>query len=241
LPSGEFVRQACDEFVEVCREHVNFGKNRFVGGIATIGRHTPLILIHGENERGGKIRNSGSARVSGFRKADHLMQLAHKFKKPIVVCFVAPASSSGLIPAERNDVLSLPKHIFSQWCLDVPIVIVILTSKSTCDFFGLWLADKTLALDQTRFVLALQCQGRNRRFDVDAMKLVRSGIIDKTIAVSPNYADPKKKVLLIRLRNELIQMLDEVAGGSAEDSKARRKEKLARFEAMVANMCKREQ
>ena len=122
------------------------------------------------------------------------MQLAHKFKKPIVVCFVAPASSSGLILAERNEALGLPKHIFSQWCLDVPIVIVILTSKSTYDFFGLWLAEKSLALDQTRFVLALQCQGRNRRFSVDAMKLVHSGIIDKTIAVSPNYADPTKKV-----------------------------------------------
>jgi acetyl-CoA carboxylase alpha subunit len=243
VPTAESVRQACDEFIEIRREHVNFGKNRLVGGFATIGRHSALILIHGENGRRGKSRipKSVRGRASGFLKADHLIQLAHKFKKPIVVCFVAPASSSGLIPAEPHEALGLPKHILSQWYLDVPIVLVILTSKSAYDIFGVWLADKSLALDQTRFILALQDQGRNRRFEVDAKTLARGGIIDKTISVSRNFSGPTTRAIPSRLRNALIQMLDEVAGDSPEDLKARRLERLARVEAMVANMCGRAQ
>lgn len=243
LPTAQFVRQACDEFIEIRREHVNFGKNRFIGGFATIGRHSAVVLIHGENGRRGKtlIPESARGRARGFRKANHLMQLAHKFRKPIIVCFVAPASSSGLIPAEPHEVLGLPKHILSQWCLDVPIILVILTSKSAYDIFIVWLADKILALDQTRFVLALQEQGRNPRFKVDAKTLVHSGIIDRAISVSSNFAGLKGKVIPSRLRNALIQMLDEVAGDSLEDLRARRQARLARVEAMVANMCGRAQ
>ena len=148
-PTAEFVRLACDEFIELRREHVNIGKNQLVGGFATIGRHSALIMIHGDNGRRGKNRipESARGRASGFWNAEHLMQLAHKFRRPIIVCFVASALPSGLIPAEPHEALGLPKHILSQWNLDVPIVLVILTSKSAYDTFGLWLADKSLALE----------------------------------------------------------------------------------------------
>lgn len=242
-PTAEFVRLACDEFIELRREHVNIGKNRLIGGFATIGRHSVLIMIHGDNGRRGKNRTPESARgrASGFRNAEHLMQLAHKFRQPIIVCFLDSALPSGLIPAEPHEALGLPKHILSQWNLDVPIVLVILTSKSAYDIFGLWLADKSLALDLTRFVWALQDQGRNRRFAVDAKTLVCNGIIDRTISASPNLAGLTRKTIPSRLRNALIQMLDEVAGDSPEELRARRRERLARVEAMVVNMCEREQ
>jgi hypothetical protein len=89
-PTAEFVRLACDEFIELRREHVNIGENRLVGGFAIIGRHSALIIIHGDNGRRGKNRipESACGRASGFRNAEHLMQLAHKFRQPIIVCFV---------------------------------------------------------------------------------------------------------------------------------------------------------
>lgn len=238
LAMEKFVRQVCDEFVEVGRENVNFGRDRLVGGFTTFGRHSALILIHGKNRRRGTRRITESVRdtACGFQKAGHLMQLAHKFRKPVVVCLLTSASASGLIPAESHEVLSLQKHLFSQWCLDVPIVLVILASMSPCDIFGVWLADKCLALDQTQFALTLHNQKVNHRFEVNAKKLARSGIIDRTISVSPNFVGRKRRAIPSLLRNALIQMLDEIAGDSPEDLRARRQERLVRVEEMVANM-----
>jgi acetyl-CoA carboxylase alpha subunit len=243
LLTSQLVQQICDEFIELRRQRANFGKDRLIGGFATIGRYSVLILVHGENGRRGKNRipESARGRASGFRKADHLMQLAYKFRKPIVVCFVAPPSSSRTIAAESREDLCLPKHILSQWYLDVPIILVILTSKSAYDIFGVWLADKAIALEQAQFVMSIPGQGKQRRINVRAEELLRGGVIDKTIPASSKSTRHSQAVMLYRLRAVLIQMLDEVAGGSLKELRARRQERLARLEAMVANVCGRAQ
>ena len=241
LPTSQLVRQICDEFIELRRENVNFGKMRLVGGFATIGRYPVLILVHGENGRRGTRRNAESARsrASGYRKADHLMQLSHKFRKPIVVCFVAPPPSSGTIAAESREDLCLPKHILSQWNLDVPIILVALTTKSSYDIFGVWLADKTIALEQAQFVTTIAGQEKQRRINVRAEELLRGGVIDKTIPASSKSTRHSEAVMPYRLRAVLSQMLDEVSYVSPKELMVHRRAKLARVEAMAVKLSER--
>jgi acetyl-CoA carboxylase alpha subunit len=164
------------------------------------------------------------------------MQLAHKFSRPVVVCFADPTSSSGTAITEFHEALGLPKHILSQWYLEVPIILVVLISKSPYDIFGIWLADKAIALEQARFMMTLPDRGKNRRIVVSTEELVRGGIIEKAIPAPSNLAHHSQSVLSYRLRGALTQVLDEVAYLSAGELIIHRRAKLARVEAVPVKL-----
>lgn len=114
---------------------------------------------------------SAHRRADEFRKTQHLVQLAQKFKQPVLVCFIDPQGSHGVATIDWDEGLDFSKHLLSQWLLRVPIILLMLTAKTSGTIFDAWLADKSLALDKTRYVLALQNQEVNRRFEVDTKTL----------------------------------------------------------------------
>jgi acetyl-CoA carboxylase alpha subunit len=232
------MRQVCDDFIELRRERVSFGKNRIIGGFATIGTYSVLILIYCQDGHGRKtrIQEPSCGRASGFRKVQQLIQLAHKFSRPVVVCFADPTSSSGTAITEFHEALGLPKHILSQWYLEVPIILVVLISKSPYDIFGIWLADKAIALEQARFMMTLPDRGKNRRIVVSTEELVRGGIIEKAIPAPSNLARDSPALMSYRLRGALTQVLDEVSCLSARELIIRRRAKLAQVESMIMKL-----
>lgn len=238
LPLSQFMRQVCDDFIELRGERVSFGKNRVIGGLATIGNYSVLGLIHYQDGHGRKtrIQEPDRGRVSGFRKVQRLMQLAHKFSRPVVVCFADPTSSSGTAITELHEALGLPKHILSQWYLEVPIILVVLTSKCAYDIFGIWVADKAIALERAQFITTLPDRGKNRRIIVSTKELVRGGIIDKAIAAPSNLARDSPAVMSYRLRGALTQVLDEVSYLSARELIISRRAKLAQVESMIMKL-----
>ena len=235
---AQFILQACDEFIELRREKVSFEKNRVIGGFATIGRYSVLVLIYCQNGIGRKRRVQGSdrERANGFRKVQRLMQLAQKFKHPIVVCCASSTSSTGTVIAESHESLGFPRHILSQWYLEAPIILAVLGRRSSGDIFGTWLADKILALEQTQFVVNISDQGKNSCRHVGASKLLRDGIIDKTILVPLNRGPHSQAVMPYRLRSALIQMLDDVFYLSSRELIIRRRAKIALVEAFATKL-----
>ena len=241
LSLPQFMRQVCDDFIELRRARVSFGKNRVIGGFARIARYSVLILIYGGNGHRRKSRTAGSVcgRADGVRKFQHLMQLAHKFSRPVVVYFDDPTSSSGTAITELHEALGLPKHLLSQWYLEVPIILVVLTNKSAYDIFGIWLADKAIALEQARFMMTIPDRRKNHRIIVSTEELVRGGVIDKAIPAPSNLARHSQSAMSYRLRGALTRMLDEVSHVSPRELKVRRLAKVARVEAIAVDLCGR--
>jgi acetyl-CoA carboxylase alpha subunit len=242
LPTTQLLRQICDEFCELRQQKFNCGNDRFMCGFAAIGGRSVLMLTHVRNTRRGKGRavERTHDRAGGYRKAGHLIQLAKKFGQPIVICLVAPSPSSEAIGAESREVLGLPKHILSQWQLKVPILLLVLTTRSSCAIFGSWLADKIIALEQTQFLMTTSDQRRRRRIHVSAKEMLRWGVIDKTIPVSPKSARHHQAIMSYRMRAVLSEMLDEVSYLSPTELMVHRRAKLARVEAMSVKLSRRE-
>ena len=236
-PSLQMVRGACDEFVELRRERDIRGEVRIIAACASIGRYSVLVLIHCRVRGRHKKGASASARRSReFQKSQHLIRLAQRFKQPIVVCVVDPPVSGKDATTRWYEPFESPKHLLSQWSLDVPVVLLMSASKVSCGIFGVWLPDKSLALTYTKFVLESGKQNRQRRCEVEAKRLVTSGILDGTIAAPADLTVPQMKLVQHRLRNALIQLLDEVAECSPKELMARRQNKFQRVETMVVNL-----
>lgn len=229
----EFVRQICDDFIELRRGRGFLGENELIGGSATIGRNSVIALLYCKNEHSGNSRSSApaSVRFSGYRTAQHLMGLAHKFNRPVVVFTTSQTSLQGSCIAEPHEALGFGNHILSQCRLEVPIILAVLSRWSSGDIFGAWLSDKILSLEQTQFLMTILDQEKSIRVQVGAKCLLHQGIIDQTVPVpsggmyDAQVTMPKPK----RLRAALSKLLEEVSHVSPKELMIRRKEKIERI------------
>jgi len=233
------MRRVFDDFIEIRRNVTSFGKNRVIDGLVKIGHHSVLVLIHCQVGHGRKtrIQEPNRGRVNGFRKVQRVMQLAHKFSRPVVVCYTDPTSLSCTAITELHEALGLSKHILSQWYLKVPIILVVLTTKIPIDIFNIWLADKVIILEDAQFVMNIPERGKNRRIIVNTEVLMRGGFIDKTIPAPSNLPSHSQAVISYRLGGALTQMLDEVSHVSPRELIVHRRVKLAQVEAMILKLC----
>lgn len=228
-----FVRQTCNDFTALRRGSAFLGENDLIAATATIGCHSVFALLYWKNEHGGKRHSSAPAgtRLSGYRTAQHLMGLAHKFNHPIVVFTTSQTSLQGASMTEPQQAHGFSNHILSQSRLEIPIILAVLSRWSSGDIFGAWLADKVLALEQTRFSMTIHAQDNSIPIQVEAAHLFRHSVIDQTVPVSSDglcnsqVTMPKPK----SLNAALSQLLDKVSFASPKELMMQRKEKNKRI------------
>src|SRR6185295_3791733 len=179
----DFVRQTCDDFVALRLGRGFLGENELIGGAATIGSTLVFALLYCKKEHNDCSSVPASARLSGYRTAQHLMRLAHKFNRPLVVFTTSHTSLQGACMTEPYDAQGFNNHILSQCRLKVPIILVVLSRWGSTDIFGAWLADKILSLEPTRFSMTIFDQEKSMCVQVGAQYLLHQGIIDQTIPV----------------------------------------------------------
>ncbi len=113
----DYVRLAFDEFDELAGDRAYADDKAIVGGIARLDGRPVMIIGHQKGrETKEKIRrNFGMPAPEGYRKALRLMQMAERFKMPIITFIDTP----GLIRAwaQKNAVSLKPLHATCVKCL----------------------------------------------------------------------------------------------------------------------------
>lgn len=96
----DYVRPAFDEFDELAGDRAYADDKAIVGGIARLDGRPVMIIGHQKGrETKEKIRrNFGMPAPEGYRKALRLMQMAERFKMPIITFIDTP----GLIRRGRR-------------------------------------------------------------------------------------------------------------------------------------------
>lgn len=242
-PATEFVRRICDTFVELRQEKVSLGKSELVGGLASIEGVSILALILCELRIREEDHLCASACTSrgGYLKAQHLMQLANKFKLPIIVFVTSSGSLPGMGKAEPHESVGITQHLFSQWRSKSSMILAILSRLNSGEVFGAWLGHNVLAFEQTRFSMIATCQGMHRHVQAEASYLHRHGVIDTIVSEPIGGVYCREAAKLKQLRSVLSTMLLELSKLSPEELVARRKDKLQRLSVIAFKECGREE
>ena len=100
----DYVRLAFDEFDELAGDRAYADDKAIVGGIARLDGRPVMIIGHQKGrETKEKIRrNFGMPAPEGYRKALRLMQMAERFKMPIITFIDTPGAYPG-VGAEAED------------------------------------------------------------------------------------------------------------------------------------------
>jgi len=230
-PAVEFVRRICNNFVELRRAKACLGTSEVVGGLACIEGISILALILCESRVREKEHLGGSACTSrsGYRKAQHLMQLANKFRLPIIVFVTSSGSLPGIGNAEPHESVGITQHLFSQMRSKSPIILAVLSRLNSGEVFGAWLGHNVLAFEQTRFSMIVTCQGMHRHVQAEASYLHRYGVIDTIVSEPPGGVGCRRGAKLKHLKSALSTMLIELCKLSPEELVVKRKDKLQRL------------
>jgi acetyl-CoA carboxylase carboxyl transferase subunit alpha len=107
----------------------------------------PVCVVGHQKGRDTKqkiYRNFGYARPEGYRKAIRVMQLAHKFSRPIIVFIDTPAAYPGVESEERGVAEAIAHNLREMMMLEVPIIVVVTGEGGSGGALGIAIGDRVL-------------------------------------------------------------------------------------------------
>ena len=146
-----YIEMICDDFIEMHGDRTVKDDKAIVGGFASIGGQTVMIIGHqkGVNTKMRQYRNFGMANPEGYRKALRLMKLAEKFNKPVITFIDTPGAYPGLEAEERGQGEAIARNLLEMSVLRVPILCFIVGEGASGGALGLGIGDRVYMLEHT--------------------------------------------------------------------------------------------
>lgn len=149
--TSDYIRDLVEEFTPLAGDRL-FGEDQaIIGGMGRFRGRSCIVMGHEKGrETEDRVRhNFGMARPEGYRKAQRLMELATKFKLP-VIAFVDTAGAYPGIDAEaRGQSEAIAKSIQSCLRTGAPIVSVIIGEGGSGGAIAIATADRVIMLEHS--------------------------------------------------------------------------------------------
>ena len=142
----DYVERLFTDFDELHGDRRFADDHAIVCGTATY-KGAPVAVVGHQKGRDTKqkiFRNFGYARPEGYRKALRVMQLADKFRRPIVVFVDTPAAYPGVESEERGVAEAIALNLREMFMLSVPIVVVVCGEGGSGGALGIAIGDRVL-------------------------------------------------------------------------------------------------
>ena len=204
-----------------------FGDDKaIVGGIGKLeGR--PVVIIGEEKGRGinEKVdRNFGMPKPEGYRKALRLMEMAERFRIPVITLIDTPGAYPGIDSEERGISESIANNLAVMSRLKTPIICTVIGEGSSGGALAIGVGDHINMLQYaTYFVISPEgcaniiwktsskASEAAEAMGVTSSVLQDLGIVDETILEPIGGAHRDIEAMAVNLKMSLIKQLDNLA------------------------------
>jgi acetyl-CoA carboxylase carboxyl transferase subunit alpha len=124
-----------------------------VGGLARFNGQSVMVIGHqkGRDLKERTLRNFGMPRPEGYRKALRLMELAEKYKIPVITLVDTPGAYPGIGAEERGQSEAIGKNLIVMSGLRVPIISVIIGEGGSGGALAIAVGDTLLMLQYSTY------------------------------------------------------------------------------------------
>jgi acetyl-CoA carboxylase carboxyl transferase subunit alpha len=220
----DYIRMLCTDFEELKGDRAFAEDPAIVGGLARFNHQSVMVIGHqkGRDTHDKIYRNFGMPRPEGYRKALRLMQLAEKFRVPILTFVDTPGAYPGIGAEERGQSEAIGRNLYVMAGLKVPIVVSVIGEGGSGGALAIAVGDATLMLQYSTYSVispegcaAILWKSSERAPDaaealgITAPRLAKLGLIDKVIPepLGGAHRDPQemaktlKKAITDQLRS----------------------------------------
>jgi len=140
-----------DDFLILHGDRLYSDDQAIVGGLAKLGEEKLVFIGHqkGKSIKENLFRNFGMAHPEGYRKAQRLMNLAEKFRRPVLTFVDTPGAYPGIEAEERGQAEAIAANLERMSQLRVPILVIIIGEGGSGGALGIGVGDKILMLENT--------------------------------------------------------------------------------------------
>jgi acetyl-CoA carboxylase carboxyl transferase subunit alpha len=138
-----------EDFVELHGDRVFGDDKAIVGGLARFEGESVVAVGHqkGRDTRENIARNFGMPHPEGYRKALRLMQLAAKFRTPVITFIDTPGAYPGLGAEERGQAEAIARNLREMAGLATPIVCVVTGEGGSGGALAIGVGNRVLMLE----------------------------------------------------------------------------------------------
>ncbi|OIN59689.1 acetyl-CoA carboxylase carboxyltransferase subunit alpha [Arsenicibacter rosenii] len=147
----DYISLMCDQFIELHGDRTVRDDPAMVGGFCDIDGQTVMIIGQqkGRNTKQRQHRNFGMPNPEGYRKALRLMQMAEKFRKPIITFIDTPGAFPGLEAEERGQGEAIARNLRDMMTLKVPVICIVIGEGASGGALGIGIGDRVMMLENT--------------------------------------------------------------------------------------------
>ncbi|WP_027328910.1 acetyl-CoA carboxylase carboxyltransferase subunit alpha [Marinimicrobium agarilyticum] len=223
----------------------HFGDDHaIIGGIARLD-DKPVMVIGEEKGRSvnDKVyRNFGMPRPEGYRKAMRLMEMAERFKLPVLTLIDTPGAYPGIDSEERGISESIAQNLAVMSRLRTPIICTVIGEGSSGGALAIGVGDQLNMLQySTYFVISpegcaniiwktvAKAPQAAEAMGVTSTVLEELGIVDETIPEPLGGAHRDIDAMAGKLKERLSSQLDRLSDEPIDSLLERRYERLMSY------------
>jgi acetyl-CoA carboxylase carboxyl transferase subunit alpha len=240
----DYVQRMVTDFTELHGDRHYGDDKSVIGGPARL-EGEPIMVVgiqNGRNVEERKLRNFGMPHPEGYRKALRLMQMAAKFRRPVLTLVDTSGAFPGIEAEERGQAEAIARNLFEMSHLPVPIVVAIIGQAFSGGAIGITVGDRILMLEHAVYsvIVPESCstilfRTRDRKEEAaEALKLsaedlLAEGIIDRVVPEPFGGAHHNFDEVAGQLQRHVLEALAELRGLSPTDLVDQRVEKFGRM------------
>ncbi len=193
---ADYVGRLLDDFIPLAGDR-GFAEDRaIIGGIGRLRGHSVMLLGHekGADTEGRVAHNFGMARPEGYHKSRRLMDMADRFKLPVVTLIDTPGAYPGIGAEERGQAGAIARAMQTCLRIRVPLISVIIGEGGSGGAIALATGDRILMLEHAIYSVispegcaailwrsADQAQAAAEALKITAQDLLKLKVIDEII------------------------------------------------------------
>ncbi|MBT8039956.1 MAG: acetyl-CoA carboxylase carboxyltransferase subunit alpha [Xanthomonadales bacterium] len=240
----DYVEKLFDDFHELHGDRAFADDHAIVGGLARF-RGRALVFIGQQKGRDTKakiFRNFGMPRPEGYRKAHRLMNIAARFKLPLVTFIDTPGAYPGVGAEERGQSEAIARNLQLMSRLPVPIVCSVIGEGGSGGALAIGVGDRVNILEYSTYSVispegcasilwkdAANAEEAATALGITSDRLKKLGLVDEVIPEPLGGAHKEPDEVAGRLADCIERQLDELSASSADELIENRFKRLMSF------------
>jgi acetyl-CoA carboxylase carboxyl transferase subunit alpha len=149
----DYIVRLFTDFEELHGDRQFADDSAIVGGIARLDDRSVMVIGQqkGRDTKEKLQRNFGMPRPEGYRKAMRLMEMAERFKLPVLTFIDTPGAYPGIGAEERGQSEAIARNLYVMARLRTPVVCTVIGEGGSGGALAIGVGDRTLMLQYSTY------------------------------------------------------------------------------------------